>query len=148
MKSNTPLILTMCLLLPAIPGFASPLTAEKCKKIEQDKARLACYDEAFLTSNATKDPQKIEAIKEFGLEHIIDTENRQTEIVAVVSSVKADPYGKLKVSLDNGQVWKQKESKRIRLKKGDKITIRRGAFGSFNLQKEGQGRVIKVKRLK
>jgi hypothetical protein len=47
-----------------------------------------------------------------------------------VTAVEKDPYGRLIITLDNGQVWKQKEG-RIRAKVGDTARVRRGGMGGY-----------------
>ena len=47
-----------------------------------------------------------------------------------VAQVSADRSGTVSVALDNGQTWTFKDED-MRLKSGDRVTIRRAAFGSF-----------------
>ncbi|GIU46837.1 type VI secretion system-associated protein TagO [Shewanella algidipiscicola] len=64
-----------------------------------------------------------------------------------VKQVDKDPYGTLKFSFENGQQWKQIDSRRFRVSSGDKVQIERAALGSFLLGKEGSNTTIRVKRI-
>lgn len=64
-----------------------------------------------------------------------------------VKQVDKDPYGTLKLSFENGQQWKQIDSRRFRVSSGDKVQIERAALGSFLLGKEGSNTTIRVKRI-
>lgn len=64
-----------------------------------------------------------------------------------VASVQKNPHGKLTITFDNGQVWKQNDSRRFRLKVGEKVYIEKGALGSFLLGKNDSNTTIRVKRI-
>lgn len=64
-----------------------------------------------------------------------------------VTQVDKDPYGALRLSFENGQQWKQIDSRRFRISSGDKVQIERAALGSFLLGKEGSNTTIRVKRI-
>lgn len=54
-----------------------------------------------------------------------------------VRNIRADPYGKLIVTLENGQVWRQIDQRDIRIPRdmnGVTADIHRGAIGSFFMQ--------------
>jgi hypothetical protein len=73
-------------------------------------------------------------------------------ITAVATDVAFNALGRFTVFLDNGQIWQQLSSDpdTARFPHGDKakVTISRGALGSYNLQIEGLTRAFKVKRVK
>lgn len=69
------------------------------------------------------------------------------QIEARVSKIKTFATGYAVITLDNGQVWKQVDSSRLRLSGNDQITIRRAAFGSFMLRKTGRKTIMRVKRI-
>lgn len=114
-----------------------------CKSITSEQKRLACFDKVAANLEQTITAQKIE---NFGKQNseILDTE----EIKTTVLKVKKNPYGELKIWLDNQQVWKQTSGNRFNLKKGDEVLITKGALNSFDLKKVGAVRSIKVKRVK
>ncbi|SHI04438.1 hypothetical protein [Ferrimonas marina] len=68
-------------------------------------------------------------------------------ISARVAEVSTDPYGKWTVTLDNGQRWRQTESKRFRLKADQEVVISKGSLGSFMLKREGSNSSTRVKRV-
>jgi hypothetical protein len=73
-------------------------------------------------------------------------------ITAGVSDYAFNPYGRFTVFLDNGQIWQQLpgDTDQAHFKKGgaNKVTISRGAFGSYGLQVNDLNESFKVKRLK
>jgi len=66
---------------------------------------------------------------------------------ARVSEVRKSATGKAIITLDNGQVWKQIDSSRLRLSSDDQVTIRRASLGSFMLYKTGSKSLMRVKRI-
>jgi hypothetical protein len=66
---------------------------------------------------------------------------------ARVLQVRKSATGKVVITLDNGQVWKQIDSSRLRLSGDDQITIRRASLGSFMLYKTGSKSLMRVKRI-
>ena len=68
------------------------------------------------------------------------------ELSATVTEIKAAGYGRIFVWLDNGQVWRQKTSSALKIKVGDRIVIKKGALGAFNMKKEGANAMMRVSR--
>lgn len=66
-------------------------------------------------------------------------------IEATVVEVRKSASGRVIITLDNGQVWKQSESSRARVSVDDKVTIRRRSFGSYTLYSKKTS--IRVKRI-
>ena len=143
----------------------------QCKEVENALERLVCFDEVskhlpsskLLESKTetlknqenskSKPVKKVELIEDqtaqdFGIEHKQDISELPETLVAIVSSIKKDPYKKYIVSLDNGQIWKQTDSVYLRLKVGGKVLIKRGALNSFFMAKDGANKRIRVKRVK
>ncbi len=69
------------------------------------------------------------------------------KIVMTVKSVKKNPRGILTISFDNGQVWKQNDTNRFKVKAGETVFIEKGALGSFLLGKDDTNATIRVKRI-
>ncbi|MBH0017763.1 hypothetical protein JFJ09_18940 [Pseudoalteromonas arctica] len=163
------------LVLLSTPTFATQTelntqALQACSFIENDFNRLLCYDNTITGKSLTKPtitktltpptannvPQVVAAAPmqakaktdDFGLEHKESQVEKETEIKAMVTSVKEAAYGELIISLDNGQQWRQIGSDRMRLKENDTIVISRGAFNSFLLKQDGKNRSIRVKRTK
>jgi len=79
-----------------------------------------------------------------------DEDGRLSSITAAVTDVKKSKISGLTVTLDNGQVWRQSEAKKIYYsrKKGVKeATIKRGRFGGFRMKLD-DGVAFQVKRIK
>ena len=71
-----------------------------------------------------------------------------TAVTAAVTAVRKLPTGYLRIDLDNDQAWQQTEiDPNIRLRTGDRVTIRKAALGSFLLETPGRysTRVRRVK---
>lgn len=147
---------------------------EKCRVVSNSLKRLVCYDQLAQRAQNLEDSDLAEFYAErplvapvpgesrpntsapsrsaprnnFGLE---DRESQQkkdeaSEMSAVVGTVEEDPYGKLIVTLADGQIWRQTDSEVFKLRSGDSVTISRGLLGSFYLQKDGLNRRMRVKR--
>jgi hypothetical protein len=75
-------------------------------------------------------------------------DNEVEEMQMSVTDLVEDSRGYVTVTLSNEQVWRQTESTRFRLQKGELVIIERGAFQSFYLSKPNNNRRIRVKRIK
>lgn len=63
---------------------------------------------------------------------MVETRRRRTSISAAVARAWEDPFGKLMIELDNGEVWKQTtRGSRRAPDVGDLATARRSAFGAW-----------------
>jgi hypothetical protein len=83
--------------------------------------------------------------EEFGL-----PQSQVQTLTSPITSVDQDPVGRLTFHLENGQAWKQTETKRFRIREDDPpvAVIRHGALGSFKLSVEGGSVSTRVKRIK
>jgi hypothetical protein len=154
--------------------------ASGCVNIDDDQARLACFDAASGrlgpngksqsavvpqnpvpagvvqpavtdTIGQTELPAK-RSTADFGLS---DEQTRAPEpgpsaISAKVTSVAAQQHiGRWVVTLDNGQVWQQREttSESKRPRPGDEVTIREASLGSYLLYIPNRG-LSRVKRIR
>lgn len=152
------------LLLCSMPASAAepiamPPEFLACSRIQQNGERLACYDRAiaYLQRPGEHVPTP-SAESSFGLQASV-TETRaekasseQSEatlssVTASISDVSSMQDG-LRIALDNGQTWRQiTGSTTFAPKPGDRVTIRRGAFGSF-LMDVPNGPALRVRRVK
>ncbi len=66
---------------------------------------------------------------------------------AFISKVRYTASGKTVITLDNGQVWAQIDTSRLRLSDYDRVIIRRASLGSYMLNKVGSKTRIRVKRI-
>lgn len=134
-------------------------TLATCAQIQADAQRLACYDglagygasgtapptapfNATAPIAAAPDAAAAVAVAnpaaDFGLLQPAikqrDPENWVESITAEVKSVTRNAEDRLVITLDNGQVWAQSETKPSAvLKPGDLVRIKRAALGSFML---------------
>lgn len=71
-------------------------------------------------------------------------------ITVKITNIRKGPHGKIRVTLENGQVWKQIDSSHARYnKKGDNVArIRRAVLGSFLMTINDKGAAIRVRRVK
>lgn len=137
-----------------------------CAEEADDLARLACYDAAVGRLQAAEEAGEIAtitredveeaekdsfglAIPSFSLPGLSrDDDERLEEITEEVTAVDETPFGKLIVTLANGQVWEQTDSVRVsgRDQRSGTATIERGAIGSYWLRL-GDARRFRAKRI-
>ncbi|MBR9727530.1 hypothetical protein ACFOD0_04330 [Shewanella intestini] len=149
--------------LPQQLSPSLPQQMLQCAQQTDKLERLVCYDKlsqslAVDTSEVTSQEQSLNQVAvqpqvvtptaskaEFGLKVKAVSVN---EIRGVVTVIKKDPYGALIITLDNGQVWKQTQSRRYKLKLDQEVIIEKAALGSFSLGVTDRNAKIKVKRIK
>ncbi|WP_298773728.1 hypothetical protein [uncultured Shewanella sp.] len=130
----------------------------QCSSVPDKLDRLICFDKL---ASAVKDgknvtsahlsakdatPQIITVEDSFGLKEK-PKEEQIEKIYAQVTQVDKNPYGALKITFDNGQVWKQTDSRYFKVKVDETLFIKTGALGSFILGRDNQNTTIRVKRL-
>ena len=94
-------------------------------------------------------PQALAAniVDDFGMEAKRVQENTVDKIYLEVQSITEDPYGAIKVTFTNGQVWKQTDGRKFNLKQGEKVYIEKAALGSFLMGTDERNAKARVKRL-
>ena len=143
-------------LLAAALLFAGPALAADddlaqriaaCTREHDDARRLACFDRAAAPAPKAATQvaaPKVDATDTFGVQgselarNSVDdkpqTESLPKRINATVTAIEKRARGELVVTLDNGQVWAQKEvGSYFPLKVGDPVAILAGTLGSFRL---------------
>jgi len=118
----------------AAPAVAATETAASATM----EATADASQEAFFGKNE-------EEIRKSARESAGTTEIDQMD--ARVLEVRKSATGKAIITLDNGQVWKQIDSSRLRLSSDDQVSIRRASLGSFMLYKTGSKSLMRVKRI-
>ena len=112
-----------------------------CTHEQDDARRLACFDHAAASKAGAP---KVDATQTFGVQGSELARNRDDDkpqadappkrIAATVKAIETRARGELVVTLDNGQVWAQKEvGAYFPLKVGDPVSILAGTLGSFRL---------------
>lgn len=73
---------------------------------------------------------------------------RLEELNQRITAMRRNPDGKLVLTLENGQVWVQLDSRRVRLAAGDEVRIRRAAMGSYLLAGADMTQGMRVRRIR
>ena len=167
----------LVLLAAAIPALADDAAVLRCRAIRDATARLACYDAMALTAPETKaapalraaepratvpgaaepraaEPRAVEARPaapqtpaQFGLEQ----RPNPVELASIESYIPGNFegwYPNAVFTLANGQIWQISDGSTRRLYRSNpKVKIRRGSFGSFFLEIEGDNNSPRVRRL-
>ncbi|MCH8685817.1 hypothetical protein [Pedomonas mirosovicensis] len=162
-------------LLASGGAFAQIEGFKACAGIGDGEKRLACYDKALAAADAeaaarlaeqrraaelaaakaaaeTKARQEQAQLAAFGSESTAkgkeEREEAPKQISASIASIDNNGLAGLVFTLDNGQVWRQTESKTLPpVRAGDAVTIRRGMMGGYRMTLERQHRTISVKRV-
>jgi hypothetical protein len=157
--------ITHVLILAGALATSVPATADdneeselsRCASISDKDKRLACFD-MLNNSDSTEDAVSEitedavpEITEDFGAEQLdTDDANRKTapRVLATITSCRKDAYNKYLLYLENGQVWKQKNNERLRLKECNfKAEIFRDGFG-YKMEVEGGGWRMRVTRVR
>lgn len=140
----------------------------RCPGVQEAAARLACYDAAFPPRMAAPSqpapaaqatapvpaakppasaPAPVDPVAQFGLQ----PRQRPGELETIESRVAASFEGwgpNDRIRLENGQVWEVVDGSSGTVTPAQrKVTVRKGAFGSFFLDFEGLTKSPKVRRL-
>lgn len=146
-----------------------------CATQVDDARRLACYDSALsvgidaarskatspvvpqneptVSPRPTRPLDERSAVERFGYRGDIAREEQASEVElemlqARIAAIEWLPRGQFVITLDNGQVWRQKTTQSIgSLEPGDQVTIRAGSLGSFRLS-GSSNRSTQVRRVK
>lgn len=144
-----------------------------CRAKADNMDRLRCYDELsrrlIKTANDAKVvsvekpvpqlastpsaatitmPPSLPLLDSFGLPDKPAPIAEVQAVQATVAKVDQDPFKKLIVTMDIGQVWQQIDDARMRVREGDNVVLERGALGSFLLGVQGKSKRMRVKRIK
>lgn len=150
-------------------------TLQRCAKVDNDIARLQCFDALAQQYAALPEPvaaapakpveltpeqkeqrfglehKKAEVVverqeKRFGLEHKVHEQTLPEQLVGTIAKVRKGPYGRSIFTLENNQIWKQKDGRPLRLNKGDEVVIDRGVLNAFYLHAKDSNRSVRVTR--
>lgn len=136
---------------------------ERCGLIDDDGARLVCYDGISgrvsspsssmddTVSGATLDAAATVAMPSAAPVKKIETQTNtasQKTRTARVTGCSKNVSDQVVFYLDNGEVWKQSNYKRLQLGECDfAVTLTRGLMG-YKMRQEGTGREFRVSRVK
>lgn len=158
MRALHPTLLSIAL---AGPAFGQDDALQRCRSVTESAARLACYDAladaaarqrtpvapapAPVTASAA--PASKGADAGFGLAE----QRRPGTVESVTSAVGASFAGwgpNSRIRLENGQVWQVIDGTSVVLPEGArKVSVKRGALGSFYLDFEGLKTSPRVRRV-
>lgn len=118
----------------------------RCSAIAESAERLRCFDRAAPRAKEALIPRP----EDFGKPPPRPPEVDQ--LIATVREFSKTARGRALFVLDNGQTWRQLEGDDAQVHEPPsgsalKVTIARGAFGSYNLTIEGRNGLIKVRRI-
>ena len=81
--------------------------------------------------------------------HAHDPSAESSSIVATVTALKETVPNAYQITLDNGQVWRQRDSQRYPLQPGQRVTLSRTKWGeAYRLNAEGLHGFIQVERVR
>ncbi len=90
--------------------------------------------------------------RDFGKERVTPAEPQNDRFTAEITDFQKDARGHFTVALQNGQVWRQAAGDtgvaQIRSGQANRVTISRGALGSYDLRFDGRNATFKVQRLR
>lgn len=135
-------LLLLFLCLPALP-LTAQVPAHACARVAEPAARLGCYDEAFPPPPEVHEAAAAKAQGDFGLDRPRESlrnpgqsveEADPERIESRVVKVDYAHNGQRSFSLENGQVWRQSESRSIgHVRAGDVVQVRKALMGSYML---------------
>ncbi|MDC8832166.1 hypothetical protein [Alteromonas gilva] len=126
-----------------VAASRTPVSAPTPQNNSNRRAAPPAQSREAVTQNT---PAQSDKVSEFGLapKKPVDQIER---IASVIASIEDGPRDTRYVHLQDGSVWKQTDSTRMRLKEGQEVYVERGALGAFYLSRENVNRRIKVKRI-
>lgn len=155
---------------------ASQQELEACAAIERAIERLDCFETLTArgaeTAPVEVEPAEVEPeqpaeappeqtpdtsqdrLENVGIEQLPDNRREERprerdDIGATVTEVSEGPRGNLLFHLENGQVWRQIEARYVPLPADAPfpVQISRGLFGEYRLRVDGEGRLVRIRRV-
>lgn len=130
----------------------APATFEECAGVPDDVERLACYDEVANarvpdTIRAMKEAKAEQQKREFGLftpgpGQVLD------ELTVTVVKAERNKLRKMVLTMDDGAVWEQADTKNVFYPKTLTGKIEKGMMGAYFFTPDSGEVPIKVKRVK
>lgn len=144
-----------------------------CAALSDDTERLACYDNAVGRLKAAEESGEVTTISRSEVETVQreafgfslpslprlamprlgssgDADGATvTEITSGVKSIRSSKVSGLTITLENGQIWRQTDNRRVNYSKRkgvDQAVVKQAAFGSFMMKLDG-GVAFRVKRI-
>ena len=163
--------------LPGLAEDVSTADVYACKEIASDTERLACYDAAVGRLKAAEDAGEVKTFTRKEVEEVKrdsfgfsipslpklafggkddqgkDKSDELKEVTFAIKSVKAEKdlvhrdKDRLRITLENGQVWVQTDDKSVRARSQKEARIYQASFGSYKMKLDG-GLAFRVERVK
>jgi len=146
-----------------------------CASLSADAERLACYDDAVrrlkdaeeageVTTVTRTEVEQVQkeafgfslpslpklAMPRFGNGSGEANDGTLDSLTIAVTSIKSRKIGGITVTLENGQVWQQTDTRKVSYSKRRGVkeaTVKRASFGSFMIKLDG-GVAFRAKRIK
>ena len=130
----------------SVPADEQPATEERTHPPEVEPEQAA---EAPPERTPDTGQDRLENV---GIEQLPDNRREEWErddIGATVTEVSEGPRGNLLFHLENGQVWRQIEARYVPLPADAPFPVRisRGLFGEYRLRVDGEGRLVRIRRV-
>lgn len=137
-----------------------------CSALSDNTKRLTCYDQMtqkVQSSIIIQEPIKTHIKKQikaqpiksaeqrtakFGAQHLEKDVDEIEKIDLTIAKIEKSLRGLKIFHFTNGQVWKESSKKYFKVKKGDKVFIKKAVFGSFIIGTNKNNQITKVKRVK
>jgi hypothetical protein len=134
--------------------------ARACTRLDDDAARLSCYDAAMGVRKAApgaatqsappSDAVRTDAQGNFADDGRFHTESKPSlpkNLTVQVREVTILPAGLYRLSLDNGQVWDTTQAdSALAFKASDAVTISRRVFGGYEISLAGRNTSVSATR--
>lgn len=119
-------------------------------ELDAQQASLADLENHSLVGSSHSGMSQQHLIDNFGAESLANVQNIPSldKIESVVEIISENNRNIRTFTLANGQVWRETESSRLKLKEGMLIYIEKGALSAHFLGKEESKRRVRVKRVK
>lgn len=149
-----------------------------CADIKTDSERLACFDAAVASTRTAQESGEFATITREEAEEVqrdafgftmpsipklampkfgngrsdgvkTDGDGQISELELAITSIREDAYGKVMITFENGQVWLQTDSEKVRISKKrppESAVVKRASLGSF-LIRLNTGERFKAKRV-
>lgn len=170
-------LLASAMLLSSIPALAqAPASTDAvyaCASMDDDMARLSCYDDAVGRLKAAEEAGEVTTISKAEVEEVQrdafgfslpslpklampkfggdkDEDGTLRSVTTAVTKVKTSKINGLTITLENGQVWQQTDGRSVSYSKRKGVKeaeVKTASFGSFMMKLDG-GVAFRVKRLK
>lgn len=127
--------------LVSAPGVAA---LDACREIASPEERLACYDAAVaqepeqITDRATGADTPAAQPRERSRERNRRTLLENNDVLDVaIEQIGTDAYGRLVVTLANGETWRQVDDRRTTLRVADRVNVKESTFGGWHMRDVG-----------